>query len=543
MPRSHRNKEQQQSKKKQATKKLTSTNNQASLNPSQGPIIELMEETEAGSIQNHATLLGNPRVPPIQRQSMVQHIGQTMGNSYLRKVMLQMKQDEESRRPSPIQAPVSTKTGGAHITEKTLPNGQVEQHVSVPFSAVIARQSEGSGGAAEEKEPEPPIHIDEIPGEEEELDEGPEQEEDSTISSTIGYKTTVEPGGATPSGFGVTRSTPSWKNVKISSSFGTIFNRGTYTVTATFDYRVRYQVRATQGPQNQVDIASDSDADIKPHNYLFVAKDLTPDMGDLNGRPRRRKYWSKDITLKHEKYHATDRSTFGADGATAAKRWLNTQKSSSSSHVKDTLMEQALDEGMKVVNLRMNAPPGKEQRAYGDGAPEYTARATSIKTKGDAGDYGKISAKVKIHPKGGGTHTVGAGDTLSAIAKKVYGDANKWRDIHKANPGVARNGGNSIDPGMVFNLPEINFEKELFLMLSMGDNFTFTDTAKIPGGSAHTFLVDAKDIFAEDVNSSGTVEVDAVDTEGNIIMTVNWALPRAKTTRVDNIEITTGTTP
>lgn len=38
-------------------------------------------------------------------------------------------------------------------------------------------------------------------------------------------------------------------------------------------------------------------------------------------------------------------------------------------------------------------------------------------------------------PKPGQSYQVRSGDTLSAIAKKAYGDASRWRDIAEANPG------------------------------------------------------------------------------------------------------------
>jgi LysM repeat protein len=540
MPEPQQAKEQKPSKQKQTSKDPTTADNDLGLDPAAAPIDQIMGETSAYSIRGHAALLSNRRYQPIQRQSIARQIGQTFGNNYLDRVMLQMKKDDAVKQPSSPQPHGPTLTGQVTISETTLSNGQVEQSMRIPFTQVISRQEEESEAPGGDQEPEETIVVDEILGEEEEFDE---QEEDSSVSATVGYKSKVTPGGAGPSGFGVTRSRMSWKDVEISSSFGTIFNSGVYTVKGDFDYRIRWSVRGSTGPNSQKDVSSDTDSDIKAHNYQFVAKDLTPNMGDLNGRPPRRGYWSKDITTTHEIYHANDRSTFGRDGATAAQAWLNTQRSTSASNVRGTLLPQALTEGMRAVNTRMNAAPGKEQRAYGDGAGAYLARATSIKTKGDAGDYGKISARVMVHPKGGGTYEIVAGDTLSSIAERTYGNARYWREIHAANPGKSREGGNKIFPGTILDLPTVSIDQDLSVMVSMGTNFYLTESAVVAGGTAHVFLVDAKDVFTDAVNSTGTVDIDVSDAEGNILKTMSWALPNPATSRTGNIEVTASIAP
>lgn len=51
------------------------------------------------------------------------------------------------------------------------------------------------------------------------------------------------------------------------------------------------------------------------------------------------------------------------------------------------------------------------------------------------------------------THTVAKGDTLSGIAKQVYGDANKWRLIFEANRGTLDDP-DRIYPGQVLTIPD-----------------------------------------------------------------------------------------
>ncbi len=51
------------------------------------------------------------------------------------------------------------------------------------------------------------------------------------------------------------------------------------------------------------------------------------------------------------------------------------------------------------------------------------------------------------------TYTVQAGDTLSKIAEKVYGDGNRWREIYEANRNVIGGSPEQIQIGMVLVIP------------------------------------------------------------------------------------------
>jgi nucleoid-associated protein YgaU len=52
----------------------------------------------------------------------------------------------------------------------------------------------------------------------------------------------------------------------------------------------------------------------------------------------------------------------------------------------------------------------------------------------------------------GRTYTVVAGDSLSRIAKREFGDANKWHAIYEANRDTIKNP-DLIHPGQVLTLP------------------------------------------------------------------------------------------
>lgn len=191
---------------------------------------------------------------------------------------------------------------------------------------------------------------------------------------------TIAQGGAGPSGFGVTRASVSMSNITI-TRLGPVFH-----TTATVDVPIRWQVRSSTGPSGQVDIVSDSDPDISATNYTSVSTDLTPNMGDLNGRPPRSGFWAKDLTVRHEEFHAAEYQKFGTSGVFQSMAWLNGQTASSTAGVQ-ALLNQVPGRVIAAINAGM-AFPGRENRAYGDGAPSYRARADAIRTKGDAGGFG-----------------------------------------------------------------------------------------------------------------------------------------------------------
>ena len=51
------------------------------------------------------------------------------------------------------------------------------------------------------------------------------------------------------------------------------------------------------------------------------------------------------------------------------------------------------------------------------------------------------------------TYTVVGGDSLSKIAHKLLGNANRWRDIHALNKDTAKNP-DLIHPGQVLKIPD-----------------------------------------------------------------------------------------
>jgi nucleoid-associated protein YgaU len=76
----------------------------------------------------------------------------------------------------------------------------------------------------------------------------------------------------------------------------------------------------------------------------------------------------------------------------------------------------------------------------------------SSSPKADFSDVRSGSSSAPADTSRGRTYTVVAGDSLSKIAKREFGDANKWHAIYEANRDTIKNP-DLIHPGQVLNLP------------------------------------------------------------------------------------------
>ncbi|MDD2465761.1 MAG: hypothetical protein PHI97_17315 [Desulfobulbus sp.] len=204
----------------------------------------------------------------------------------------------------------------------------------------------------------------------------PEVHESDSYAFLLGYSPTINQSGTTGP-FGVTRP----YHFSLTGTSVTLAS-GTYIIKAIVDNPITYQVNRG----GRVDIASDTDAAITQANYATVASDLTPDMNDLNGRPPRTQFWAEDLCIRHELFHANEGSNYAWSGVAQAQGWLNSQSATGVVQV-FTLLGQVL---ARVIATRSTAMayPGRENRAYGDGASLYRARANAIKAKGDSNTYG-----------------------------------------------------------------------------------------------------------------------------------------------------------
>ncbi|MEM7186888.1 MAG: LysM peptidoglycan-binding domain-containing protein [Bacteroidota bacterium] len=443
----------------------------------------------------------------------------------------------QAKKESPTPAALPKSQWSAPVTShKDLSGGGREITQKISFTQYLQKApSSDSENKDGEEEKEAPIRKDQIQStEEDQL-----SNKDNSVSSSLNYKPTVRRGGVTldATDFGSTGSSADVTNVVISPSAGTLFNSGIYTVTGDLELKIKWDARSGVGHSGQIDIQNANDPDLKACNYQLAASDLTPDMGSDNGRPPRTKFWAEDLTIRHELYHAVEQrqKKYGPIRVKAIQDHLNKQKPTSAGEILTTHIPAAKRVGQRAFNNADKAI--REDEAYGDGAPLYQARANAITAKGDSGGYGQVDVKVTVHPKGGGTHTVVSGDTLWDIAETVYGHGKYWRKIHKANPGLARDGGNLIFPGQVFTLPHINFDKEVGIGLAFGANLVLTSNELIAGGTSHVFQTLPNLLFDATTNCDGDITVEVFDVDANSILSTVWTLPANKTERNGNIQV------
>jgi hypothetical protein len=159
-----------------------------------------------------------------------------------------------------------------------------------------------------------------------------------------------------------------------------------WEVTATVENPITFNVGSPK-----IDITSETSAALTPTNYPTAASDLTPDMAVEGGKPPRTQFWASDLTVIHEQFHVTERKKFNQGGVNDAQAWLDKQSASSLDDVK-ALIDQLRPIIRTSSDKAINAPPGREERAYTAGAPAYLARANAIRAKGAAGGYAKQPA-------------------------------------------------------------------------------------------------------------------------------------------------------
>lgn len=85
------------------------------------------------------------------------------------------------------------------------------------------------------------------------------------------------------------------------------------------------------------------------------------------------------------------------------------------------------------------------------GSDSSAAKPAARPDFGNVGS-GSASSAERVDPPAAQTYTVVPGDTLSGIAKRLYGSAQRWREIYEANTDQISNP-DLIRPGQVLNLP------------------------------------------------------------------------------------------
>jgi nucleoid-associated protein YgaU len=93
-----------------------------------------------------------------------------------------------------------------------------------------------------------------------------------------------------------------------------------------------------------------------------------------------------------------------------------------------------------------------EQRSRQTGFFRRKGGSTTTPVKPSAPDFSDVKAGSSTASAADQSYTVAAGDSLSKIAKKFYGNANAWNTIFQANRDKISNP-DMIHPGQVLRIP------------------------------------------------------------------------------------------
>jgi hypothetical protein len=169
------------------------------------------------------------------------------------------------------------------------------------------------------------------------------------------------------------------------------------TINASFDQPVQWGVNGG----SHTDIASGASPVITADNYQEIVDDLTPNPVLGSWVPKRTKYWASALTERHEKFHASDTTTWGnTQGKAFVKKYIedkqlsiglwdlfwnpDTVKATVTAAVNDarTALSNANNVYMRGTGLQYYDYP-TEVRAFGDGKQPYQDLADAVKVQGE----------------------------------------------------------------------------------------------------------------------------------------------------------------
>ena len=127
-----------------------------------------------------------------------------------------------------------------------------------------------------------------------------------------------------------------------------------------------------------IDVSGPTDPAVTPATWAAIANDLDP---DATGRPTRSTYWAKDLTERHELFHAKDdidRATLYLPTAAADLNSRSIPVPVDDAAVRAVLVD--IKDKVKADGWAWYGTGG-EDRAYADGSAEYAARAAAVRAR------------------------------------------------------------------------------------------------------------------------------------------------------------------
>lgn len=109
--------------------------------------------------------------------------------------------------------------------------------------------------------------------------------------------------------------------------------------------------------------------------------------------------------------------------------------------------------GLQVQGTSVNGTVGSgDDRVKAVQAIQQAMPDAQVNIQVNAGFAAQDAAAGGASGGGGRSYTVKSGDSLSKIAKEVYGDASEWKKIHEANKAKIPNP-DLIQPGQELQIP------------------------------------------------------------------------------------------
>ena len=248
--------------------------------------------------------------------------------------------------------------------------------------------------------------------------EGPS---DAVGASVVGTSWT-NPGGMTVDAFGEEAFTASYGGLKF--TYTQKSDGSNRKIWIGFKLKAKCKWGVTSGGHK--DVPSGTSSVVTADNYQAIVDDLTPQLVEGSWVAERDAYWSKTISTRHEKFHATDdKSWIEGAGKAHIIAYLNAQtitltdaelgsKSAFKQKVK-VLMDDAVDD-LETANITDFYKGGAasyysyagEVRAFGDGRQPYLDLVAAVKKQGQSLSNKKLAKSAKKASKTAGA-TAGAG--------------------------------------------------------------------------------------------------------------------------------------
>jgi nucleoid-associated protein YgaU len=143
--------------------------------------------------------------------------------------------------------------------------------------------------------------------------------------------------------------------------------------------------------------------------------------------------------------------------APAKKPQSTSQSTSNDKSAGEAIADYIRAQNLEVDNLQVRFDAPTSTVHVSGTAKDQATKEKVILCCGNIAGVEKVDEQLGVKESGPPAqyHTVVSGDTLSGIAKKVYGDANKYQTIFEANKPMLKHP-DKIYPGQMLRIPPLN---------------------------------------------------------------------------------------